>query len=60
MNNIDLVKVNAFRMTPKHSQYKVIGRRDWLVNVSKVHIQKILKINNFIRFRKIINATSYE
>lgn len=50
VNNTNLVKINAFRMTPQHSQHKVVGRRDWLVNVFKVHIQKILQnvTNNII------------
>lgn len=50
MNNTDLIKINMFRMTPKHSHYEVVGRRDWLVSVSKIHIQKILqKIKHNIR-----------
>ena len=58
MNNFDLIKVNMFRMTPKHSHYEVVGCRNWLVNVFKVHIQKILsEINKNISL-KIYKATS--
>ena len=49
MDHTDLVKVNMFRVTPQHSQYKVVGGRNWLVGVSEIHIQEILqKINNNI------------
>jgi hypothetical protein len=43
VNNVDLVKLNVLWVAPQQGQDKVVNWWDWLVNIPKEHVQKVLQ-----------------
>ena len=42
MDDLDLIKVNIFRVTPQHGQDKVVRVRNRLVYILEKHVEKVL------------------
>jgi len=73
MNHLNFVKFNILRVTPQHSQHKVVQVWYRLVLVLEVHIQKVLpphhiktslklshfKLAQFVKMSNIIYAHTY-
>jgi hypothetical protein len=43
VNNFDFVKLNVLWVAPQQGQDKVVNWWDWLVNIPKEHVQKVLQ-----------------
>lgn len=46
MNDFHFAEVDVLRVSPQHGQDKVVFTRDWNVDVSVKHIQKVLPTGN--------------